>query len=164
MDYPLRVVLSRAIESDEVADAAARLCCQLGNLRKADPPGDPPATCAAHEVAQKAGPKYARAYSLLGTIRDCSADWQRQDWTAPALALKTKSCRRRRVPSAFATSSSTLCLKPLKSPPTGSAAACSTHRAVDGSAAPVRADQLQNAQMRVVGKLRLGFRSRQSNP
>ena len=35
MDYPLQVTLSRPIESDEVADAVARLCCQIGNLQEA---------------------------------------------------------------------------------------------------------------------------------
>ena len=37
----------------------------------------------------KTGEKYGRAYSLLDTIRDCSAEWQRHGWTAPALAPKT---------------------------------------------------------------------------
>lgn len=41
MDYPLQVVLSQAIESDEVADAVAWVYCRLGNLQQADPPGDP---------------------------------------------------------------------------------------------------------------------------
>ena len=40
VDYPLQVGLRGGIESDAVADAVARLCCHLGNLRGADgPPG-----------------------------------------------------------------------------------------------------------------------------
>lgn len=40
--YPLQAALRGGIESDRVADAVARLCCHLGNLREADPSGDPP--------------------------------------------------------------------------------------------------------------------------
>lgn len=68
MDYPLQVVLSQAIESDEVADAVAWVYCRLGNLQQADPPGDPPASCAAQRAAERARPRYSRAYHLLNSI------------------------------------------------------------------------------------------------
>jgi hypothetical protein len=54
--------------------------------KKRDLPGDPPATCAAYEHAEKAGPDYSRAYHLLTAIRDATDEWAaRGRPDAPAL-------------------------------------------------------------------------------
>jgi hypothetical protein len=59
-------------ETDEDADAFAWMAVVLGSLQERDPPGDPPATCVAHEKASRAGPAYGQAFQLLGSLRDCS--------------------------------------------------------------------------------------------
>lgn len=73
IDYPLQVIADADIETERDADARAYICYVLGNLQERDPPGDPPASCAAYDHAAKAGPAYSRAFNLLGTIRDYSA-------------------------------------------------------------------------------------------
>jgi hypothetical protein len=57
----------------------------LGHLQKHDPPGDPPATCAAHDQAEKAGADYLHAFSLLGSIRDGSASLAQAGEPVPCL-------------------------------------------------------------------------------
>lgn len=84
IDYPLQVCAGD-IKTDRDADAHAYICYVLGNLQKRDPPGDPPASCAAYDHAAKVGPAYSRAFSLLGTIRDCSAELAEAGEPAPCL-------------------------------------------------------------------------------
>ena len=85
VDYSLYASGMLNPENDDDADAAAHICFILGHLQKRDPPGDPPATCAAHDHADKAGADYGRAFSLLGTIRDGSADLARAGEPVPCL-------------------------------------------------------------------------------
>jgi hypothetical protein len=83
VDYPLQVT---ANDIDTDADAHAYICYVLGNLQERDLPGDPPATCAAYEHAEKAGPDYSGAYHLLTAIRDATDEWAaRGRPDAPAL-------------------------------------------------------------------------------
>lgn len=62
VDYPLQVTIDH-IETEESANSCAFICYVLGNLQKRDPPGDPPASCAAYDHAAKTGPAYSRAFS-----------------------------------------------------------------------------------------------------
>jgi hypothetical protein len=71
IDYSLRVGIAD-ISTDADADSFAWNCVMLGQLQQRDPPGDPPATCTALEQAERAGPEHARAFHLLGAIRDNS--------------------------------------------------------------------------------------------
>ena len=87
-DYSLRVC-GVDPETDTEADSTAFLCFVLGNLAAGDPPGDPPATVTAHERAERAGAGCARAFALLGQIRDGSAGWARHGWPVPTLADHT---------------------------------------------------------------------------
>jgi hypothetical protein len=76
-------------QTDEAADADAWTCFILGQLQHRDPKGDPPATCAAHDHAHRAGADYGQAYDLLGQIRDGSAEWANRGWPVPTLADDT---------------------------------------------------------------------------
>lgn len=77
-------------ENDADADATAYTCFVLGNLQRRDPPGDPPARCDAYNRAEKTGPDYLRAYSLLMAIRDATDAWaSRGQPNAPALPNAT---------------------------------------------------------------------------
>ena len=88
VDYALRVVGMNP-QTDAEADGLARTCFILGQLQQRDPPGDPPATCTAHEHVGRAGADCARAFDLLGQIRDGSAEWARYGWAVPTLADHT---------------------------------------------------------------------------
>jgi hypothetical protein len=73
VDYSLRVTgMDPATDRD--ADSLAYACFVLGALAEHDPPGDPPATVTAQERAQRAGADCARAFDLLGQVRDASAE------------------------------------------------------------------------------------------
>jgi hypothetical protein len=88
VDYSLRVSgMNPATERE--ADTLAYMCFVLGNLAEHDPPGDPPATVAAQERAQRAGVDCARAFDVLAQIRDGSAEWARRGWAVPTLADRT---------------------------------------------------------------------------
>jgi hypothetical protein len=87
-DYSLRASGMNP-ETDRDADSLAYACFALGNLAQHDPPGDPPATCEAHDRASSAGSDYARAFDLLGQIRDGSAAWAQRGWPVPTLAPHT---------------------------------------------------------------------------
>jgi hypothetical protein len=88
IDYTLRITLN-SIETDERADTFAWHAMVLSTLQKNDPPGDPPATCAAFDAAEAAGPNYRRAFNLLGTIRDRSSQWHSAGRPVPALPEAT---------------------------------------------------------------------------
>lgn len=83
-NYPLQVTIDH-IETEESDDSCAFICYVLGNLQKRDPPGDPPASCAAYDHAAKVGPAYSRAFNLLGTIHDCSAELAEAGEPVPCL-------------------------------------------------------------------------------
>jgi hypothetical protein len=70
MDYAMRA--GGLPETDEDADSFASMALVLGTLQQRDPRGDPPATCTAHEKADRAGAAYGQAFTVLGTIRDCT--------------------------------------------------------------------------------------------
>ena len=84
VDCATRVGIA-SIETDEAADQIAYVCFALGNLQQRDPKGDPPATCTALAHAEAAGADYARAFALLGSIRDATAELARSDAAIPAL-------------------------------------------------------------------------------
>ncbi len=88
VDYSLRITDMNPV-TDREADALAYACFVLGNLAERDPPGDPPATVTAQERAQRAGVDCARAFDVLGQLRDGSADWARRGWAVPTLAPHT---------------------------------------------------------------------------
>ena len=88
VDYSLRVTDMNPT-TDREADSVAFACFVLGNLAERDPPGDPPATVTAQERAQRAGADCARAFDLLGQLRDGSAEWARRGWAVPTLAEHT---------------------------------------------------------------------------
>jgi hypothetical protein len=88
VDYSLRATGMNPA-TDREADGLAYACFVLGNLGERDPPGDPPATVTAQERAQRAGVDCARAFDLLGQVRDASAEWARRGWAVPTLAEHT---------------------------------------------------------------------------
>ena len=88
VDYSLRVTDMNPV-TDAEADSIAYACFVLGNLAEGDPKGDPPATGTAQDRAQRAGADYARAFDLLGQLRDGSAEWARREWAVPTLAPHT---------------------------------------------------------------------------
>ena len=88
VDYSLRVTDMNPV-TDRDADSLAYACFVLGNLAERDLPGDPPATVTAQERAQRAGTDCARAFDLLGQVRDASAEWARRGWAVPTLADPT---------------------------------------------------------------------------
>ena len=75
--------------TDREADSLAYTCFVLGNLAERDPPGDPPATVTAQERARRGGADCARAFDVLGQLRDGSAEWARREWAVPTLAEHT---------------------------------------------------------------------------
>jgi hypothetical protein len=84
VDYSLRVTdMNPATDRD--ADSLAYACFVLGNLAERDPP----ATVTAQERAQRAGADSARAFDLIGQLRDGSAEWARRGWAVPTLADHT---------------------------------------------------------------------------
>ena len=87
IDYALRVS-GMDPATDAEADSTAWTCMMLCNLAKRDPPGDPPATCAAHDHAARAGADYARAFDLLAQIRDNSAALLAYGEAIPSLPAK----------------------------------------------------------------------------
>jgi hypothetical protein len=88
VDYSLRVT-GMDPQTDAEADSLAYTCFVLGNLAKRDPPGDPPATVTAQERAARGGAGCARAFDVLGQVRDGSAEWARRGWPVPTLADRT---------------------------------------------------------------------------
>jgi hypothetical protein len=88
IDYTLRITID-SIETEDQADIFAWHARVLAELQKNDPPGDPPATCAAFDAAESAGPRYRRAFLLLGIIRDCSNQWRAAGRPVPALSEAT---------------------------------------------------------------------------
>jgi hypothetical protein len=88
IDYSLRVTGMNPA-TDREADALAHMCFVLGNLAERDPPGDPPATVTAQERARRGGADCARAFDVLGQLRDGSAEWARRGWAVPTLADHT---------------------------------------------------------------------------
>jgi hypothetical protein len=88
VDYSLRVTGMNPV-TDREADSLAYGCFVLGNLAERDPPGDPPATCTAQDRAARAGADCARAFDLLGQLRDNAAEWARRGWAVPTLADHT---------------------------------------------------------------------------
>jgi hypothetical protein len=104
IDYALRISIA-AINSDAEADSFARQCVILGELAAADPPGDPPPTCAAQERAERAGPLHARAFAALGLIRDATAALSRRgddvgELPAAAMRLLQRGARGERCDEA----------------------------------------------------------------
>lgn len=73
----------------------------VGNLQKRDPPGNPPASCAAYDHAAKVGPAYSRAFDLLGTIRDCSAELAEAGAAVPCLPKAAMQVLQRAARSAL---------------------------------------------------------------
>ena len=88
IDYSLRASGMNPAD-DREADSLAYMCFVLGNLTERDPPGDPPATVTAQDRAHRAGANCARAFDVLGQIRDASAEWARRGWAVPTLAGHT---------------------------------------------------------------------------
>jgi hypothetical protein len=88
VDYSLRVS-GMDPQPDREADSLAYACFVLGHLAERDPKGDPPATVTAQEHATRAGADCARAFDLLGQIRDGSAGWAHHGRPIPTLALQT---------------------------------------------------------------------------
>jgi len=88
VDYSLRVTGMNPA-TDREADSLAYMCFVLGSLAERDPRGDPPATVTAQEHAGRAGADCARAFDVLGQIRDGSAEWARHGWAVPTLADHT---------------------------------------------------------------------------
>jgi hypothetical protein len=64
------------------------MCLVLGHMQQRDPPGDPAATCPAHDAATKAGPDYGRAFAVLGSLRDCAMELARRGEDVPMLPEK----------------------------------------------------------------------------
>jgi len=106
IDYSVSVAANSIADmTPGEADSFAWTCTVLGMLQERDPPDDPPATCAAQEAAEKAGPFYAQAFALLGFIRDTTATLLQRGIPVPALpsatmALLQKAARGERVPDA----------------------------------------------------------------
>jgi hypothetical protein len=106
VDYALRVSVPDQDANAQVCDSWAWACLVLGNATKADEArGDPPATCAGLDAAQRAGPDNARAFELLNQVRDCADAWARKGWPAPALpdasmAVLQRAARGERVNAA----------------------------------------------------------------
>jgi len=75
--------------TDREADSLAYACFVFGSLAERDPLGDPPATAAARDHAGRAGAECARAFDVLGQVRDGSAGWARRGWPVPTLAEHT---------------------------------------------------------------------------
>jgi hypothetical protein len=90
IDYAMCVAIADVADmKNDQADAFARTCTTLGALQAKDPPGDPPASCAARDAAESAGSDYARAFDLLGQIRDSSAQLLQRGNAVPALPAAT---------------------------------------------------------------------------
>jgi hypothetical protein len=89
IDYSVRVALSASDLKEAEADPIARICVTLGALQARDPPGDPPATCAARDLAANSGSDYERAFELLGVMRDSSAALLGRGIPVPALPAPT---------------------------------------------------------------------------
>jgi hypothetical protein len=128
IDYALRVAIPDDDASDEAIDSFVWNCIVLAAAAKADlERGDPPPTCTALKIAEAAGPDYSRAYDLLGTIRDCSAEWLERGWATPALpaaimAILQRAARAEKVEDEANSRRSS---RPPKSSPSASPGRCS---------------------------------------
>jgi hypothetical protein len=89
VDYSLRAA-GMDPQTDVEADSLAYACYALGHLAERDrKQGDPSASIPAQEHAARAGAECARAFDLLGQLRDASAEWARRGWAVPTLAPHT---------------------------------------------------------------------------
>ena len=52
-------------------------------MEAADPEGDPPATCTAHDKAERAGPECGEAFDLLGRLRDAQDALRKHGYEVP---------------------------------------------------------------------------------